>query len=568
MSAFPANTDASLLWPHGRPPTHAAQTAAWHDRSAADLGIEELARLLSIDRRFIADMQSILMQLCADPDVINYRQRVLEDLAQAPEFAQDMEALMPVLVEVSYYADSRAAYPSALHQALRRLSELEMYVECVKQLNEVLQRHGGALKAEAWQRLRDQVAQVETSDTFRSLAAELPTLAEEVRGISSVTIGVNLDPQLLPVEATLLSVNSRRYRGASGSLIGKLLGRKSVAEEYQGIARLHAVPPKQGGPPGMGTITRENPLLVPLFRDLNDILQTAAKELATALSRYVQVSGQFLVALLPELAFFLGGLHLVHKLRAAGLPMCRPDIRPADERSGQIHSCYNVILAHRLHSKQPDAKLSEQVVCNDVDFGEAGRIFILTGPNQGGKTTYAQAVGLAHVLAQAGLYVPGADARISPVDAIHTHFQGEEKPNLDTGRLGEEALRLSAIFDRATRHSLILLNESLSSTSFGEGVLLAEDVVRGFRLLGARVIFCTHLHELAAAAEAINADTPGDSRVASLVAMVVVDGADGAARRTYKIVPCPPTGSSYARDIARRYGISFEQIRDKLDQRG
>ncbi len=180
--------------------------------------------------------------------------------------------------------------------------------------------------------------------------------------------------------------------------------------------------------------------------------------------------------------------------------------------------------------------LGQLIVSNDVAFGPEGRIFILTGPNRGGKTTYTQAVGVAQVLFQAGLRVPGAHARISPVDAIYTHFQGEEKPGMDAGRLGEEAKRLSDIFARATRRSLILLNESLSSTSPGESLYLAQDVVRSFRLLGARVIFSTHLHELAADAERINADTPGDSAVASLVAMIAGDAGDGSegVRRTYR----------------------------------
>src|SRR5690606_27041523 len=117
--------------------------------------------------------------------------------------------------------------------------------------------------------------------------------------------------------------------------------------------------------------------------------------------------------------------------------------------------------------------------------------------------------------------------------------------------------------------SLLLFNESLASTSAGESFYLARDIVRVVRLLGARAIFATHLHELAADADAINAETEGDSKVVSLVSMVQVeDGVHGeSARRTYRIVPGPPMGRSYAREIAVRYGISFDQLKERLEAR-
>ena len=197
-------------------------------------------------------------------------------------------------------------------------------------------------------------------------------------------------------------------------------------------------------------------------------------------------------------------------------------------------------------------------------FNENGRIHILTGPNRGGKTTHIQAVGLLHVLAQSGLNVPAESVALSPVDAIFLHFPAEEQPNMESGRLGEEAGRLREIFRRATRHSLLLLNESLASTSATESYFLARDVVSCLRMLGARALFVTHLHELAADCESINSEIAGDSRVQSLISQVE-ESADGL-RRTYQVVPAPPRGQSYAREIARQYGISFEQLQELLTE--
>jgi len=149
------------------------------------------------------------------------------------------------------------------------------------------------------------------------------------------------------------------------------------------------------------------------------------------------------------------------------------------------------------------------IVTNDVSMDDDGRIGILTGPNQGGKTTYTQMVGLCQLLGQTGLWVPAAQARLSPVDNIYTHYPVEEHLARGTGRFGDEAQRLSQIFAHGTRHSLVLLNESLASTNPGESLYIAQDIVRILRRLGARAIFATHLHELAADVAALNASTAG-----------------------------------------------------------
>jgi DNA mismatch repair ATPase MutS len=147
------------------------------------------------------------------------------------------------------------------------------------------------------------------------------------------------------------------------------------------------------------------------------------------------------------------------------------------------------------------------------------------------------------------------------------HFPAEERPEMASGRLGEEAARLREIFAAASRHSLVLLNESLASTSATESLYLARDVVRGLQLLGARAVFVTHLHGLAAECDALNAATPGESRVFSLVSLAEEDDG-GQVHRTYRIVAAPPAGSSYAREIAEQHGISYAQLAVLLRSRG
>jgi hypothetical protein len=557
----------SLLWPQGFEDQAFNRGELRLEHAAPDLGLDALAAALSIEPQYTGGIRTILATLSDDVAVINYRHEVLDDFLNCPELVAGFEAILSLLVQLSYSSERQRAAQSQLHQAVSRLGELEVYVDCVKRLRALLAQIGPALRSAGLRRLREVLETREADPSFQALAAELPALGVQVRSVRSVTIGVNLDPQLLPVEATLLAVNAQRFKGPSGSLLGRLLGLKPDDEAYEGIAPLHGVPPdpfrnpNMGGPP-----PRANPLLVPLFKDLNDVLESVAKPVVKALRHYIKHNSYFLITLEPEVAFYLGAVRLIQRVRAASLPLCRPEVVPKEERICHVQDGYNLNLALRMLERHPNADLSTQIVTNDVDFGPDGRIFILTGPNQGGKTTYTQAVGLTQVLCQAGLYVPGSSARISPVDGIYTHFPVEERPGTETGRLGEEAQRLSVIFARATRHSLVLLNESLASTSPGEALYLARDVVRALKLLGARAIFATHLHELAEGLERLNGQAPSDCKVVSVVARTVQD--DGSeARRTYQIMPGPPMGLSYARDIAARYGISYEQLERALRDR-
>ena len=165
------------------------------------------------------------------------------------------------------------------------------------------------------------------------------------------------------------------------------------------------------------------------------------------------------------------------------------------------------------------------------------------------------------LLAQLGIYVPASKAAISPCDNIFTHFPADENDTVDLGRLGEESKRLSEIFGVATPRSFMLLNESLATTSVAEGLFIAKDVVKAMRYLGVRCVFNTHMHELARSLDELNNGVEGKSRVESLVTGVQ------RGERSFKVAIAPPQGVSYARDIAEKYGVTFDQIKTELDGR-
>jgi hypothetical protein len=559
----------SLLWPEGADPRQDPDRPRWGERTQDDLGIETLAEYISPDAHHTASILSFLLPLTVDGNVIRFRQEVLGDFLEVPEAAEVFEALQSPLSEMGRMGGPIPVEQTPLQKTLYRLGELELYVDCIEKLWSVLSAGREKIRSDGLRQLLAFVSGVRERPGFLAMARELPGLRSRYDTIAGITIGVNLDDTLHPIEATLLSIRHKPFRG--GTFLSQLFGKDSP-EDARGIAPLHALPFKEvvGTYAVLDSAIREDPELHPLFKDLDRILKDVTKPIAQILTQYLQVNTRPLAGLGEEVIFYLNGVRLIRALTEAGLPVCRPEIAPMEERVCEIDGLYNINLAMDLLAAESPESPEGAIVLNDVRFGEQGRIFILTGPNRGGKTVFTRAVGLAQVMFQAGLFVPGSRARISPVAGILSHFPSEEQPALDAGRLGEEAARIGEVFRRITRHSLVLLNESLSTTSPGEGIYLARDVIRAIRRIGARAIFATHLHELGNV-DLINEDTEGDSLAASLVAgsesVRAEAGGGESVRRTYEIKPGPPQGISHARDIARKYGIELGQILATLKER-
>lgn len=539
----------SLLWPDG---SRTAGTAL-SPQCVRDLELEHLFAALGESRLGRSVIREVFLTLCTDPATIAYRQDIFDDLWCHPEFTAHLEALLPDLNALASPPLTVDRRRSPLHEVTWRLGELEHLVSSVSSLSMIFTQVGDRLHAAGWCTLRQRVVQMAQDPMYQHLTRALPDLLRTMRAKVSVTIGVNLDHQLRPVAATLLAIHERAF--TSSTFLDRLLGRQD--DPSKGIGPLHTVP----------SLPQErdlNPLMAPLFRDVAQALDTVCQPVLRALRQYETLQSGVLGSIHSDLTFYLAVVRLIQRLRDQGLPVCRPEIAPLAERVCELHEAYNLNLA--LPKRLPTAD-QPSLVTNDVHLGEQGRIGILTGPNRGGKTTYTSLVGLCQLLAQAGVWVPAARARLSPVDQVYTHYPVAEEMAQGTGRFGEEAQRLSQLFTAATRHSLVLLNETLASTNAGESLYIAQDLVRILRRLGVRALFATHLHELAADVEALNASTAGDSRIMSLVASHSATG-EAPLQRSYKIVPGPPLGRSYAREIAAQYGISYEQLSALLQQRG
>lgn len=531
-----------------------------------DLRVKIIAEAISQYPNYTSFIHKTLLTLITDDETLRYRHAVLEDCLTQSDFTTGLKALLPMIRGLHEYVSDIRARRNEISIVLTRLTELEKYVDCVQALASLLQRHQTDLQSDAWQNLAQHVERIMNDPLFSQMVDELPTLRANVREIVSVTIGVNLSPDLKPIGATLLSLNKETVKGPR--FFQRLWG-KSDDDEMRGLTKLREAPEAYRFRADSIMADRREMLdrmtANAIFGDLAKILDDVIRPIGNALQKYTRMNSAFLRFIEPEIAFYVGSVMLIQRLQKHQLPMTKPTILSAQERRLEAVNLYNLDLALRLSREHRDDDLTPHIVGNDVCFDDSGRIQILTGPNRGGKTTYTQSIGLLHIMAQAGLYVPAESVAMSPVDTVFLHFPVEENPTMESGRLGEEARRLRQIFQHATPNSLVLLNESLASTSASESYYLARDVVSCLRILGTRAIYVTHLHELAEDSDAINKEVPGESMVQSVIS--IVEERDNGVQCTYKVIPAPPRGRSYAREIARQYGISFEQLQALLENR-
>ncbi|MBR2343625.1 MAG: hypothetical protein IKA64_05160 [Clostridia bacterium] len=494
---------------------------------------------LGLNEIFALKSSSLTDFLTCESEVIKYRREVVRDLIAVPELVDILTGIYPTLDDIRELRRLDDEEVSAADSYLYSITEIELYVAALDSLARGFSGVRERVRSAAFIRLADFVRELTESEYYVDLNERLRALSARVSEVKSVTVGVNLDGEMRPVSAAVISINSERFK--SGKLLDKILRLSFKNDAFTSIAPLSPLSDGQSD-------NKREALNGAFFGAINEVFRSSVRGWRSIVADYVSENTDFLLKLLPEIEFLSRAAELCRTLGSRpGCSICYPEIAPREEKCFFARGLYNPRVA----------LVSEgEIVTNDFEFDEAGRIFVLTGPNRGGKSVITVAVGAAQALLQLGLPVPAAEARISVTDAIFTHFPEGAEDTIDKGRLGEECARLREIFDGVSEESLILLDESLSSTGAYEASYIAAEILSAFAAIGVRGIFSTHLHDLASQLPEINERSAeaGGVSVDTLVA-----GIDEG-QRSFKIHRQKPDGKSYAKDIADRYGLSFEGL--------
>jgi DNA mismatch repair ATPase MutS len=264
-------------------------------------------------------------------------------------------------------------------------------------------------------------------------------------------------------------------------------------------------------------------------RALSDLQDQGLNQAANALAQSAEHIDAFFQNLRNELAFYIGCLNLYNQLDKINAPVTIPIIKPIKETKLSFHGLYDVCLA---------LTMGENIVGNSITADDK-EFFIITGANQGGKSTFLRSVGLAQLMLQAGMFVAAEDFEANLCKGIFSHFKRKEDATMKSGKLDEELDRMSTIVDLISPKAMLLLNESLSATNEGEGSEIARQITSAMLDHQIKIFYVTHNYELATSIQ-----QNGSNRTLFLRAERKEDGT-----RTFKIKENNPQQTSFAEDV-------------------
>ncbi|CAG9268058.1 MutS-related protein [Paraburkholderia unamae] len=471
----------------------------WNERTLnQDLELNTLYRAMSANDDYLYDtVRKVLPLSLSDLDAILYRQAVLRDCVEHEETVRQLYAMAVEALEVerkTFYWALSASPSSVLHSA-RDLIQAMLGV--LGKLRRVADDNVGKFVSAGFRRFYAMVREELTDDYFVSITRCL----KELKFSSGVLI------------------SARPGRGNKGE---DYVLRKPHEKDLNLFKRLLAK-----GPPSRTFHIAE--------RDENGARAVSELEarglnyVANALAQSADHIKSFFFMLRAELGFYLGCLNLRHELSSRGMPVCFPAVHPPGERHHRFQKLYDVSLALRM--QQPP-------VANDVD-ATGKDLIVVTGANQGGKSTFLRSIGIAQMLLQAGMFVGAAEFEANVAQAIFTHYKREEDATMHGGKFDEELKRMSEVVDHLVENDLFLSNESFASTNEREGSEIGRQIVDALLSHHVKVVLVTHLFTLA---KGLYDDDPYPGTF--LRAERRDDGV-----RTFRLVEDEPLQTSFGQDL-------------------
>lgn len=550
-----------------------------------DLALDMLIKNIADNSREYDLLMNVISGMTADPRVAEYRQKVFCDILKFPELRKSMIALFDKFEFIRNFGmnSKNTDEKIGIWHLLRRLDELNDYITCVESMQACLSENG--IESEGLKGFREYIGDLYNDAGFGEMKTDISELKIESSKVKSVTVGINVNERFEATGLGLISINGKPFKKSSivSNFADAISLKDKIKDEAEWNGDMHYHPVENSfdalgaitgiwdkrskldlaGKMGIASGGRANETVAKIASDdgtanatfylseiVNKMLDTLLKKLRNTLNKYADVVVMNISKLIPEFIYYIRFAEFIEKCLSDGYKFCKADVMDNDEISMQARDFYNLKLV-------ASGLKMEEIVTNNLDFDKEHTVYILTGANRGGKTTVTQAIGIMYVLAQGGIFVPGTSFGFKPVDCVYTHFPADEDKTLDLGRLGEECIRFKESYNACTKDSLYLLNESFSTTSFEEGYYIAKDSVKALVKKSVRTIYNTHMHKLGE-----NTDEYGKEGSGVGVSSLIVCNEDG--KRSFKIEVAPPEGMSYARDIAQKYGVTYEMLTGEI----
>jgi DNA mismatch repair protein MutS len=491
-----------------------------HDEVVAlsDLHLDQVQRSMTLGREQFA-LEEFFYAPLTTVAAVRYRQDVLRDL-ENPEVRSVITSFGEAMDRERTLRGRAENHNRASQQESWFLDAADTYCSAVQELADGLA--SSAIRSRGLLRLSAYVVAYVASSRFTEVAKESAALEAALAGIR----------YRLRIESQRVTVSPHEESPDYSLEIGEAFSR----------FQQH---PTQRQPPASHDIPEISEVEARILDGVMQLFPEVFEARARFCAHHRDYRDEAIVRFDREVRFFLGYLELIEPLRAAGLPLCYPDV---DTEFTGIAAAEAFDLA--LASKRVGAGRS--VVCNDFHLEGSERILVVSGPNNGGKTTFARTFGQLHHLARLGLSVPGRSARLFLTDRIFAHFEREEDVTTLSGKFDEELVRVREMLELATPNSVIVMNESFNSTSLSDALFVGTEVVHRIVRLGCLGVYVTFVEEIASLGPA----------TVSMVAQIVPDDP---AQRTFRVIRQPPSGLAYAWAIADKYGLSYAQLMELID---
>lgn len=471
------------------------------DTLIVDLELNTLFSAMASGDAFLLDVarKAVMMSLC-DPQQILYRQDVLRDCVTNAATVRALYAIAVEAIEIekkSYYGFFNH-YPAAILSSAREL--MQAFISVLFKLREVADHSASDFRSEGFTTFFSMIQRELADDYFDTLKEHL----KELQFRNGTLISTGLGKGNKGVCYVL-----RKPNELDRNLLKRLFQRKPPSLTFTIADRDEA---------GARALTELH------GRGINLAADAVAQSADHVLS--------FFRMLRTELGFYIGCLNLANALDVKGQGVCYPQPAPLNERRHTFEGLYDICLSLRLQTA---------IVPNDVD-ADGADLVVVTGANDGGKSTFLRSIGLAQMMMQAGMVVGATTFRANVCESQFAHYKREEDASMTSGKFDEELVRMNDIADHVRTNSIVLFNESFASTNEREGSEVARQIIQALLKKRVKVFFVTHMYELA----------HGLYETTKTGAVFLRAERREGGERTFRVSPGEPLETSYGEDLYRQ----------------